>query len=702
MNYWKGNYREINAALEKIDWTWTFEGRSVEEMWTLFSKAVLEQVALHVPVKEQRRKKKGKWLSRETIKRMKQRDEAWRKYRKYSSGKNYEEYRKIRNDVNRLVRQDEDMDRKQILHNFKGKPKSFYGYMRGMQTVKENVTVLKKDDGEMTSTDQEAADLLGQYFKEVFTKESSVDVPRSSGGGPQWKDEDVDFSVEEVQRKLQRLIPDKSPGPDGIHPLLLKECASTVAAPLSAIYTKSYATGELPAEWKTANVVPIFKKGSKTDRTNYRPVSLTSVPCKIMESLIKDKLVSFLEDNDVITQSQHGFMAGRSCLTNLLESLESWTKALDEGYGIDIIYLDYRKAFDSVPKRRLLERLRSHGISGKLLDWIESFLTGRTMRVGVRGTYSGWLDVISGVPQGSVLGPLLFLLFVNELPSWIVTNMKMFADDTKLWNKVNSVADGQKLQGDLDRLMDWSDKWLLKFNAAKCKVMHVGHSLDTRYFIRDETGPVQLQSVDEERDLGVFFTKDLKSSTQCVRSAAKARRIIGMVRRNFRRLDKEDFLLIYKTYIRPHLEYCVQSWSPHLVKDMECLERVQRTATNLVPALKKFSYEERLKRLGLTTLRIRRTRGDLIEVFKIMTGRERINKDQLFHTSQNSHGLRGHSLKIVKERSTRDVRKYFFTQRVVNDWNKLPQHVVDAKTVNGFKNALDEYWKDMDIISSIA
>ena len=250
--------------------------------------------------------------------------------------------------------------------------------------------------------------------------------------------------------------------------------------------------------------------------------------------------------------------------------------------------------------------------------------------------------------------------------------------------------------------MDWSDKWLLKFNAAKCKVMHVGHSLDTRYFIRDETGPVQLQSVDEERDLGVFFTKDLKSSTQCVRSAAKARRIIGMVRRNFRRLDKEDFLLIYKTYIRPHLEYCVQSWSPHLVKDMECLERVQRTATNLVPALKKFSYEERLKRLGLTTLRIRRTRGDLIEVFKIMTGRERINKDQLFHTSQNSHGLRGHSLKIVKERSTRDVRKYFFTQRVVNDWNKLPQHVVDAKTVNGFKNALDEYWKDMDIISSIA
>jgi len=529
-----------------------------------------------------------------------------------------------------------------------------------------------------------------------------VDVRESEGGGPQWKDEDVDFSVEAVQRKLQRLAPDKSPGPDGIHPLLLKECASMVAAPLSAIYTRSYATGELPAEWKTANVAPIFKKGSKTDRTNYRPVSLTSVPCKIMESLIKEKLVRFLEDSSAVTQSQHGFMTGRSCLTNLLESLESWTKALDEGYGIDIIYLDYRKAFDSVPKRRLLERLRSQGISGKLLGWIESFLTSRTMRVGVRGTYSRWMDVVSGVPQGSVLGPLLFLLFVNELPSWIVTNIKMFADDTKLWNKVESVADSQKLQGDLDRLMDWSDKWLLQFNAAKCKVMHVGHGFDTKYYIRDETGPVQLQSVEEERDLGVFFTRDLKSSTQCVRSAAKARRIVGMVRRNFRRLDKEDFLLIYKTYIRPHLEYCVQAWSPHLVKDMECLERVQKIATKLVPALRNLDYGERLKRLGLTTLQTRRVRGDLIEVFKIMTGREKINRDQFFHMSQNLHGLRGHSLKITKERSSRDVRKYFFSQRVVNDWNKLPQHVVDAETVNGFKNALDRHWKDMDNISSIA
>ena len=295
-----------------------------------------------------------------------------------------------------------------------------------------------------------------------------------------------------------------------------------------------------------------------------------------MEALIKDKLLKFLEKHEVISKEQHGFMPGRSCLTNLLEALESWTRALDEGHGVDIIYLDYRKAFDSVPLKRLMEKLRANGLTGKLRRWIESFLTGRRMRVTLGGSFSEWIRVLSGVPQGSLLGPLLFLLFVNELPKWIQTNMKMFADDTKLWNMVSSVSDSQLIQKDLDSLSAWSEKWLLRFNPAKCKVMHVGHNLDTKYSMKDEAGMLELQVVAEEKDLGVLFTQDLKPGRQCMAAAAKASRIIGLVRRNFRDLDKRDFLLIYKAYIRPHLEYCIQAWSPYLEKDMEVLERVHR------------------------------------------------------------------------------------------------------------------------------
>ena len=399
--------------------------------------------------------------------------------------------------------------------------------------------------------------------------------------------------MESIVRKLQKLPTDKSPGPDGIHNLLLHNCASDVAEPLSLIFKTSFESGVLPQEWTSAIVVPIFKKSAKNDRANYRPVSLTSVPCKVMESLIKEKLVKFLEKHDIISNSQHGFMSGKSCLTNLLESLECWTQALDDGYGLDIIYLDYRKAFDSVPHKRLIEKLKTYGITGSLRKWIESFLTSRKMKVGIRGTFSEEIEVISGVPQGSVLGPLLFLLFVNDLPRWIVNSMKMFADDTKLWCRIETASDSESLQKDLDSLANWSQKWMLNFNVSKCKVMHVGHKLNTKYYMNEQDGNMELSAVHEEKDLGVYFRiHPMKPSTQCIKAAAKARRIIGMVRRNFNRLDKEDFLVIYKTHIRPHLEYCIQAWSPHLIKDIQCLESVQKSATNLTPALRKFSYTD--------------------------------------------------------------------------------------------------------------
>ena len=190
-------------------------------------------------------------------------------------------------------------------------------------------------------------------------------------------------------------------------------------------------------------------------------------------------------------------LAGRSCLTNLLETFENWTRALDEGYGIDVVYLDYRKAFDSVSHQRLLEKLRGLGINGKLLLWIEDFLVSRTMKVGIRGTFSQLQAVLSGVPQGSVLGPLLFLLFINELPTWIINEMRMFADDTKLWCRIKKKSDGVTLQQDIDYLSKWSNIWQLKFNAEKCKVMHIGHSCATEYYMTEGSVPIKLESVQE-------------------------------------------------------------------------------------------------------------------------------------------------------------------------------------------------------------
>jgi len=217
------------------------------------------------------------------------------------------------------------------------------------------------------------------------------------------------------------------------------------------------------------------------------------------------------------------------------------------------------------------------------------------MRVRVRNSFSEWVSVLSGVPQGSVLGPLLFLLFVNDLPDWIRNNIRMFADDTKIWCVVKQVEDNLLLQKDLDSMAEWSEEWLLRFNPEKCKVMRIGHNIKTQYYMKDNGINRRLMETDEERDLGIFITSDLKPSLQCVKAANKAMSVLGMVRRNFKRLDVEGFRIIYKGYIRPHLEYCIQAWSPFLVKDKLVAENVQRRATKLVRGLKNFSYEERLQ-----------------------------------------------------------------------------------------------------------
>ena len=451
----------------------------------------------------------------------------------------------------------------------------------------------------------------------------------------------MSFSDEDVAAMLMGLATDKSAGPDGMHPMLLKSCAQAIAWPLSLIFSASFNEGEVPTDWKIASIAPIYKKkGRRTDPANYRPVSLTSVPCKIMESMIKVRMTKFIENNNLLSTHQHGFIQHRSCLTNLLEAMESWTESLDNGYGVDAMFLDYRKAFDTVSHMKLLEKLSLLGIQDKLLKWIEKFLTGRTMKVSVRGSFSEPIDVVSGVPQGSVLGPMLFLLFVNDLPDWIQSKIKMFADDTKMWASIKIKEDSNILQKDQDSLTEWSKKWLLKFNAGKCKIMHIGHSIPTEYYMEDDLGQrIKMEEINMEKDLGIHIPDDLKSETQCRKAAGKARSILAMVKRNFRRLDEEDFLLIYKTYIRPHLEYCVQAWSPHLAKDIQTGEKIQRSATKFVPSLKKFTYEDRLKKLDITSLEKRRIRDDLVETNKILTDKEKIDSNQFFKFSDSGHDL---------------------------------------------------------------
>ena len=691
-NYWKGNYGDVVEELAGVDWGRRFEGVDTEESWRILRRVLNKTVERNIPMKRVPvRTRKNSFLSDGTLKLIKNRSVAWNRYKAFDSAVNFENFRVVRNAVVDGIRKDRSKYQLKLINSFKDRPKKFYSYMRGLQHVKDRVTTLQRDDGTHTTTDLEAAEILLKQFQSVFT------VERSGGSGDAVKfpilrriqvpDQFV-VTMDEVRKKLMLLKADKSPGPDGIHPLLLRRAADSLCQPLTDIFMKSFTEAVVPRDWRDAVISPIYKKGPRSLPENYRPVSLTSVVCKVMESIVRDRIVDMLNKNGFINKIQHGFVKSRSCLTNLLTVLEDWTKSLDEGEGLDVIYLDYRKAFDKVPHRKLIFKLQSIGVPGGVVRWIESFLKDRRMKVSVGGSESRWAPVTSGVPQGSVLGPLLYLMYVNDLPSWMMNCMAMFADDSKLWRRIRSEEDARSLQRDLDMVEDWNDESLLELNWAKCHLMRIGHGFGAVYTLGRGQQRRVIEQVGHERDLGVIITEDLKTQRQCCEASRKANWVLGMIKRQFHHLDAASFDVLYRSFVRPHLEYSVQAWSPYLRKDIEVLEKVQRRATKMVYSIRKLPYHERLLRLGLTTLERRRRRGDLIETFKILTGREDVDPEQFFQRVEHSHNLRGHRHKLYVQRCRLDIRRHFFSQRVVQDWNSLPDDVVSATSVASFKRRL--------------
>ena len=534
-----------------------------------------------------------------------------------------------------------------------------------------------------------AEDLNG-YFSSVFTKEDICSLPVADAKFQEAKSEYLGPLVvtpELVAKKIKAMKDNKSPGVDGIPPKLLMETVEQISIPLAIVFNLSLKEGVVPFEWKEANIIPLFKKGSRNKSENYRPVSLMSVICKLLERLIKDHMVDFLVKHKLLNSSQHEFLKARSCLTNMLCFLEEITKWIDVGSPVDIIYLDFQKAFDKVPHQRLLHKLNAHGIGDSITDWIEQWLTDRRQRVVVDGEVSNWKSVLSGVPQGSVLGPILFLIYINDLDDSITSNVLKFADDTKLFRKVNTDGDKQHLQNDLDRLVKWSEKWQMVFNFGKCKCLHTGHgNLNVNYKIGDTV----LGTTVKEKDLGVTISADMKVSEQCGIAASKGNQILRLIRRNITYKGKKLIIPLYKAIVRPHLEYCIQAWRPYHKKDIDTLERIQRRATKMIPELRDLSYEERLKECGLTTLETRRLRGDQIEVFKILNGYENIDRNMFFSLKKDSR-TRGHEVKLVKDQCRLDIRKHSFSQRTINEWNKLSTDCVTASSVNMFKNKVDTY-----------
>jgi Reverse transcriptase (RNA-dependent DNA polymerase) len=416
-------------------------------MWQKFKSIVEFSLTRHVPVRICKNSSKPRWLSRDLIKLVRKKKRAWKEYKLARTFETREQYYSIEKELKTKIRKAKRRQERELTMKDDRNGKKFTNYIKSKTKVKTGIGPLKNGDGIPTANVSEMAEILNKAFTSVFTKENGTNLPTKVLESNVLLT-DICITEKLITEKINGLKQDSAPGPDNIHPRLLKELKDVLCKPLAIIFRHSIDTGTVPQDWKKAKVVPIYKKGSKSDPGNYRPVSLTSVPCKLLESLIKDAVMKHLTSENLIKQSQHGFMPGRSCTTNLTLFLDTLTKAVDDRKSADIFYLDFAKAFDKVPHKRLMVKVRAKGITGKIHNWIEEWLNGRTQSVAVGSAELADSNVESGVPQGTVMGPPLFTIFIDDIDDVVklVELLIKFSDDNKGMKIIENETDREKLQ----------------------------------------------------------------------------------------------------------------------------------------------------------------------------------------------------------------------------------------------------------------
>ena len=402
---------------------------------------------------------------------------------------------------------------------------------------------------------------------------------------------------------------------------LLRETSSEIALPLCNLFNKSFLLGKVPSAWKESNICPIHKKDDKQIVSNYRPIALLSCTGKAQERVVYLHLYKYLKTNNLLTWKNSGFKELDSAINQLIHITDKIHKALEEGKEICLVFLDVSKAFDKVWHPGLLHKLRCMGIEGPLFDWFCDYLSDRKIRAVINGLSSEWRATTAGVPQGSILGPLLFLIFINDITTNIESDIHLFADDTSLMDVVDNYAiTYAKLNRDLHRLSIWAKRWLVAFNASKTVYLQISRkTLPSPKPILRLNGQI-IKEVNTHKHLGLTFNTSLTWSDHIGNLVAKSSMCIGLLRRISRDVPRQCLEMLYKAMIRPLLEYADVIFDGCSDTDAQRLESTQcQAALVCTGAYKHTSHIKLLQELGWTPLALRRKHHRLGIMYKIQT-----------------------------------------------------------------------------------
>ena len=685
------DYELLNAHLATIDWDIHFNGydNDCNVLYTIFQSIIDDLIDQYVPIKVFSRRNVP-WFTPALKRFVRTKQRKYNKYKNNPNNRNFTEYKNYCKFVKSKITSCKINFEKRKFMRKNTDSKKFFKYINSRTKRSHPVANLIHNNRTVTF-DSEKADILQQQYCSVFTRDNGIlpDCPQRV------TDTDtlcnIVLSDRDIINAIRLLNSNSCPGPDGIHPKFFNNIYSYLVKPLKRIFNLSLSTGVVPQSWKISEVIPIYKNNRKPNNpASYRPVSLTSYISKIFEKIVHTKVVAHLNNCNIITKSQHGFLSRKSTTTNLLECLNDWTTMLDEKSAkIDIMYIDLEKAFDSLTHEKLLFMLSTVGIGGNLLTWFSNFLTGRFFNVKVGNVRSDYASVNSGVPQGTILGPLLFILFINNVSARLSNSqIQLYADDSKLYSRADSIEQCQLFERDISALYHWFTSWQLKINFGKCEILHLGYnSLGYQYTINDHLIPPK----EFCRDLGVCVDNRLSFHRHCLNIARNAHYKAKLFFRTFTCHDHDFCLFLYKTYIRPLVESGTQVWSPHSLQDIDTIESVQRRFTKRLPGLFNYSYIARLEQLQLKTLEERRIANDLMFLFKMIHGQVDVDFNKYFSFNSNNFNTRGHSLKLNVNYSRLDCRRHFFCNRVINIWNGLPESIISLRRFDRFKIAINDY-----------
>ena len=694
-DFLRADYHSLNRYLQAIDWGVLFEYcHSVEDCWAEFRSRIDLAFRAYVP-RRLRHRRPIKWHPPFIYTMLRAKCKLWQIWRSGQSVddkiKYYSYAKACRNSIAGYYA---SLELGLLRDGGRG---GFYRYINRKLRSRVNLLEIALPSGTLTRSPSEMGAIFNLYFSSVFTIDDNKKPITTRANQAEMSE--IIFTPSAVRTTLLGLGSSLSTGPDGIPNIFLKECASSLALPLTHIFDISLKDQILPCEWKIALVTPIHKKGPTTSPGNYRPISITSTCCRAMERIMNRALMYHLTHHKLISEDQHGFVKGKSTTTNLLESTQQWSGALQSRQSVDIIYLDFKKAFDSVSHKKLLAKLLNYGIHTNTIGWLSNFLSERKQRVNISGNLSDIASVTSGVPQGSVLGPTLFSIYINDLSDIFKDTdvvCRLFADDVKLYcSKTSSEV---QLQSALNKVVEWSSVWQLQLAPEKCQIFSVtglrGRGCTHEYFINGRA----LQRVSRIRDLGVIVDPDLKFVTHIDAITHKAAAVSWMIRASFSSGDQRVLKLAYCTYVRPILEYCSAVWNPHHRYLIDRVEKIQKRFTKSIPSLSKYPYMERLKHLKLMTLERRRLLADLALCYKLLNGL--VDSPFLRHLLpiQEYASTRGHNFKLRYNRFSRDITKFSFCNRIVRPWNALPSEIVNSGTISRFNALTRDFDFNTDLI----